>query len=68
MPRGTDFVEYFLQTKQGYCVYFASAMAVMARTQGIPARFVVGYGLESNGNGTWIALQKNCLLYTSRCV
>lgn len=59
VPRGTDFVEYFLQTKQGYCVYFASAMAVMARTQGIPARFVVGYGLESNGNGTWIALQKN---------
>lgn len=40
-------------------MYFASAMAVMARTQGIPARFVVGYGLESNGNGTWIALQKN---------
>ena len=59
VPRGTDFVEYFLQTKQGYCVYFASTMAVMARTQGVPARFVVGYGLEANGDGSWIALQKN---------
>jgi transglutaminase-like putative cysteine protease len=27
----------------GYCVYFATAMAVMLRTQGVPSRFVVGY-------------------------
>lgn len=54
VPRGEDFVDYFLQTGQGYCVYFASAMAVMARTLGIPSRFVVGYGLESSGS-RWMA-------------
>jgi transglutaminase-like putative cysteine protease len=29
--------------KQGHCEYFASAMAVMLRTQGIPARIVNGF-------------------------
>ncbi|WP_328765937.1 transglutaminase TgpA family protein [Haloarcula nitratireducens] len=28
---------------RGYCVYFATTMVVMLRTQGIPARFAVGY-------------------------
>ncbi|BBH22669.1 hypothetical protein Back11_40140 [Paenibacillus baekrokdamisoli] len=41
---GTDFVDDFLfEQKQGYCVHFASAMAVMLRTQGIPARYVKGF-------------------------
>lgn len=45
-----DFVAYFLQ-QQGYCVYFASAMTMMARSLGIPARYVEGYlasGLNSD--------------------
>jgi transglutaminase-like putative cysteine protease len=33
----------FLKSKRGYCVHFASAMAVMARTLGIPARVAVGF-------------------------
>lgn len=33
----------FLKAKSGYCVHFASTMAVMARTLGIPARIAVGY-------------------------
>jgi transglutaminase-like putative cysteine protease len=33
----------FLQTKSGYCVHFASAMAVMARSLGIPARIALGF-------------------------
>lgn len=33
----------FLKVKSGYCVHFASAMAVMARTLGIPARVAMGY-------------------------
>ena len=55
VPSGRDFVEYFLETGEGYCVYFASAMAVMARTLGIPARMVCGYGVKSAGYQTWIA-------------
>ncbi len=33
----------FLRGKRGYCVQFASAMAVMARTLGIPARVAIGF-------------------------
>ena len=33
----------FLDVKKGYCIHFASAMAVMARTLGIPARIALGY-------------------------
>ncbi|WP_419819154.1 transglutaminase TgpA family protein [Glaciibacter flavus] len=33
----------FLEVKKGYCIHFASTMAVMARTLGIPARLALGY-------------------------
>ncbi|MCU1482781.1 MAG: hypothetical protein JWQ19_3567 [Subtercola sp.] len=36
-------VATFLSAKSGYCIHFASAMAVMARTLGIPARIAIGY-------------------------
>ncbi len=39
---GMDVIERFLDVKSGYCVHFSSAMAVMARTLGIPARVAVG--------------------------
>jgi len=43
-PAGRDVVDYFLFDAQtGYCDYYASAMVVMARTLGIPARLAVGY-------------------------
>ena len=40
---GVDVVGKFLEVKSGYCVHFASAMAVMARSIGIPARIAIGY-------------------------
>lgn len=43
-----DFVEQFLQKRQGYCVYYASAMTVLARASGLPARYVTGYALRKN--------------------
>jgi transglutaminase-like putative cysteine protease len=44
----------FLRRKSGYCVHFASAMAVMARTLGIPARVAVGFLPGSTaGDGSW---------------
>ena len=43
-PQGRDFVSYFLlDSKEGYCTYYASAMAVMARLAGLPSRYVEGY-------------------------
>lgn len=41
---GVDGVDHFLfAMRSGYCTYYASAMAVMARTLGIPSRVAVGY-------------------------
>lgn len=41
---GGDVVDGFVfKMKRGYCVYYASAMTVMLRTVGVPARFAVGY-------------------------
>ncbi len=43
-PENRDGVDYFLfDLRRGYCDYFASAMVVMLRAQGIPARLVSGY-------------------------
>lgn len=43
-PDGRDFVDYFLfSSKEGYCVHFATAMAVLLRCAGVPARYVEGY-------------------------
>ncbi len=35
--------EFVLRGQVGYCTYYASAMAVMLRSQGVPTRFVVGF-------------------------
>jgi transglutaminase-like putative cysteine protease len=40
---GAQVVAEFLDKKSGYCVHFASAMAIMARTLDIPARLAVGF-------------------------
>lgn len=40
---GLDVIGKFLEVKRGYCVQFASTMAVMARVMGIPARVALGY-------------------------
>lgn len=43
VPDGVDTTDRFLfDLKRGHCEYFASAMAVMLRSIGIPARFVTG--------------------------
>lgn len=44
LPEGIDGVEYFIYTqKSGFCLYFASAMAVMLRSVDVPTRLAVGY-------------------------
>lgn len=50
-PRNQDAVDWVLfDYKQGYCNYYASAMVVMLRTMGIPARMAAGFA-----QGTWNA-------------
>lgn len=44
LPRQGDAVDQFLfEMRHGYCTYYASAMAIMARSLDIPARLAVGY-------------------------
>ena len=47
MPRGADFVNYFLEkNKKGFCAHFASAATLIFRYYGIPARYVEGYAID----------------------
>jgi transglutaminase-like putative cysteine protease len=48
---GSQAILAFLQTRKGYCVHFASTMAVMARQLGIPARVAVGFALGHTVQG-----------------
>ncbi|PPD58518.1 DUF4129 domain-containing transglutaminase family protein [Dehalogenimonas etheniformans] len=48
----TDGVAAFLAERQGNCVNFASALVVMLRAAGVPARFTQGYlGSEVDADG-----------------
>lgn len=40
---GADAIAQFLTQREGYCIHFASAFALMARTLDMPSRIVVGY-------------------------
>lgn len=55
IPHDADAVDYFLfESGEGYSDYFASAMVMMLRTQGIPARLVSGFGpgeVDPEGHG-----------------
>ena len=58
--KSLDPVEDFLiNSKEGHCEYFASALALMLRTQGIPSRVVVGYyGGEYNTVGDFYVIRQ----------
>ena len=48
-PSDRDLVDWFLFDLQlGYCDYYATAFVVLARLNGLPTRFVIGYA-----QGTW---------------
>ncbi len=47
-PSDRDVVDYFLfDLQEGYCDYYATAMVVLARAAGLPARLAVGYASGS---------------------
>ncbi len=43
LPLEETVVDNLLETKTGYCVYYATTMATMARSLGIPSRLAAGY-------------------------
>ncbi len=50
-PPADPLANFLFERKRGHCEYFASAMTVMLRTIGIPARLVNGFQ-----SGTWNSL------------
>lgn len=66
-PAGADFVDDFLfEQKSGYCVHFSTAMVVLLRSEGIPARWVKGFapGTPVRGEGvSGSSIESGTLLY-----
>jgi len=60
---GQDLVDFFLfdeKGKIGYCEYYASAMVLMARSLGIPARMAVGFAPgQLNADKTFTIRERN---------
>lgn len=56
VPPGSDRsdLDRFVDERTGYCEQFASTMALMARTLGIPARVVVGFVPGVFQDGSWV--------------
>lgn len=57
---GRDATDFFLfDLRKGYCDYYATAMTVLARAAGIPARVVIGYvsGLFDYNRGQYIVTE-----------
>lgn len=59
-PIGVDPIEDFVTNQPvGHCEYFASALALMLRSQGIPARVVVGFRADEwNDLGNWYQVRQ----------
>jgi hypothetical protein len=60
-PAGRDPLSFFLlDEKAGHCEYFASALAVLLREQGVPTRLVNGYfGAALNQYGHYYAVSES---------
>lgn len=53
---GYDALTNFLITKRGYCVQFATAMVMMSRAVGIPARMAIGFLPGTLAKGVWTVI------------
>lgn len=61
IPPNYEFLDYFLfEAKEGYCTYYATAMAIMLRIENIPSRYIEGYLLKDKlEDGQYQVSQKN---------
>jgi transglutaminase-like putative cysteine protease len=57
VPTDRDWVDYFLfDSQEGYCDYFATAMVVLLRVDGVPARVASGFAPGDFDPGTGISM------------
>ncbi|WP_018500067.1 DUF3488 and transglutaminase-like domain-containing protein [Parafrankia discariae] len=51
--------EFLFESRRGYCEQFASAMTVLVRMLGLPARVAIGFTHGTRGaDGTWVITNK----------
>ena len=62
-PEGTGYevlVNFLFNDRRGYCIHFASSMALMAKAVGIPARVAVGFTAGTQqADGSWLVTSHN---------
>jgi hypothetical protein len=61
-PEDKDVADYFLfELQRGYCDYYATAMVVLSRSAGIPARLATGFasGIYDQTNDRFIVTEAN---------
>ncbi|QDU81298.1 Protein-glutamine gamma-glutamyltransferase [Polystyrenella longa] len=60
-PAVDPVVDFLINTKRGHCEYFASALTLMCRSVGIPARLVTGFkgASKNNFNNMYSVQQKD---------
>ena len=50
VPEGEDFLDWLLfEGQEGYCTWYATAAVLLARSVGVPSRYVQGYRAELPG-------------------
>lgn len=60
LPADPSLEHFLFERRAGHCEYFSTAMAVLLRTQGIPARNVNGFlGGQWNDFGQYLAVTQN---------
>lgn len=59
-PGGEAIDRFLFEDRRGHCEYFASALVLLLRTQGIHSRLVTGFlGAERNTLDLWVVRQGN---------
>jgi len=64
LPKGKDFLDYFLlESKSGYCSYYATAFTLLVRELGLPARYVQGFMVYDDNLGRGPVLVRNTMAH-----
>ena len=64
-PEDEDDIEYFIfESKTGICTDFATAMTLMARAAGLPARYVEGYVANEKDNDEFVVRANDAHAFT----
>lgn len=62
IPGGAEAVDYFVfESRKGFCIHYASAMVLLARACGLPARYSEGYVVDEfdSSIGRFVVRDKN---------